>query len=350
LGQRAPFGFVQRARGWQDRHHATDSGPTRLRVFAMSALAAQRNAVHWPERRAIKVWEGEVSTLAWERAGPRAASVHFAHANGFNAQTYRSLLDALSDELRVYASDLRGHGQTTLAANPKGMRSWRIYRDDILRLVQELDGKPKILAGHSMGATASLMAALAKPAWVTGLVLVEPVILPVRFLRWMRVVRTLGLIDWAFPMVSQAKRRRGIWPTRESMFQAYRGKGAFRNWPEDVVRDYVAGGSLDYIDDRQVRLACTPGWEAANYRVVPPNVLAEIGKLQCPMTLIVGGRRSTCPEPVIEQLIAARPDIRVVSVPGASHFLPMECPSIVRSEIRAMAGQKTEHRNQGSDV
>jgi pimeloyl-ACP methyl ester carboxylesterase len=344
----ASFGFVRRARGWQDRLHATDSMPSR--VAKMSARAAQREAAQWPARRAIKMWEGEVSTLAWEQAGAKAASVHFAHANGFNAQTYRSLLDPLADEMRVYASDLRGHGQTTLAANPKGMRSWRIYRDDMLRLVQELDGKPQILAGHSMGATVSLIAALTRPNWVTGLVLVEPVILPQRFLRWMRLVRALGLVDWAFPMVAQAKRRRGIWPTREAMFQAYRGKGAFRSWPEEIVRDYVAGGSLDYIDDRQVRLACTPGWEAANYRAVPPDVWPEIGKLQCPMTLIVGGRRSTCPEPVIEELVAARPDIRVVSVPGASHFLPMECPSVVRSEIRGMASRISEDRYQVSDI
>jgi pimeloyl-ACP methyl ester carboxylesterase len=309
-----------------------------MRVATMSARAAQREALAWPERRAVKMWEGEVSTLAWERAGPKATSVHFAHANGFNAQTYRSLLDPLSDALRLYASDLRGHGQTTLAANPKGMRSWRIYRDDTLRLLQELDGRPKILAGHSMGATVSLMAALAKPAWATGLVLVEPVILPQRYLRWMRAVRALGLIDWAFPQVAHAKRRRGIWPTREAMFEAYRDKGAFRAWPEDVVRDYVAGGSLDYIDDRQVRLACTPGWEAANYRAVPPDVWGDLDKLHCPMTLIVGAKRSTCPEPVVESLIEARPDIRVVRVDEASHFLPMEFPDVVRREIRAMAG------------
>ena len=301
----------------------------------MSARAAQSEAVHWPQRRAIKMWEGEVSTLAWDQASARAPSIHFAHANGFNAQTYRALLDPLAAEMRVYASDLRGHGQTTLAANPKGMRSWQIYCDDLLRLLQELDGRPKLLAGHSMGATVSLMAALMKPSWVTGLVLVEPVILPRPFLRWMRFVRAFGLTDWAFPMVSKAKRRRGIWPSREAMFQAYRTKGAFRLWPEEVVRDYIAGGSLDYIDDRQARLACTPGWEAANYRAVPPDVIKELDMLQCPMTLIVGGRRSTCPEPVIEQLLAARPDIRVVSMPGASHFLPMECPALVRAEIRA---------------
>src|SRR6185436_12357149 len=94
----------------------------------MAGVTAARIDSHGPERRSVKMWDGEVSYLAWEEAGFKAPSVHFAHANGFNAQTYRFLLAGLAADMRVYASDLRGHGQTTLAANPKGMRSWLIYR------------------------------------------------------------------------------------------------------------------------------------------------------------------------------------------------------------------------------
>jgi pimeloyl-ACP methyl ester carboxylesterase len=305
----------------------------------MTAAAAVHLAQQLPERRSIKMWDGEVACLAWEAADARAPAVHFAHANGFNALTYRTLLDPLAPEMRLYASDLRGHGQTTLAANPKGMRSWLIYRDDIVRTLNELDGRPKLLAGHSLGATASLMVALAKPNWVTGLVLVEPVIMPPNYIRWMRVMRALGLAERASPLVAQARKRRGIWPSREAMFEAYRGRGAFRTWPEDIVRDYITGGTVDFVDDKQIRLACTPGWEAANYLSNTVDIWRELDGLRCPLTLIVGDKRSTCPDPVIELLIARRPEIRVVKVPGASHFLPMEYPEIVRREVRAMAGQ-----------
>jgi pimeloyl-ACP methyl ester carboxylesterase len=304
----------------------------------MTAAAAVQMAQQLPERRSIKMWDGEASVLAWEAADVRAPAMHFAHANGFNALTYRTLLEPLADDMRLYASDLRGHGQSTLAANPKGMQSWLIYRDDIVRTLNELDGRPKMLAGHSMGATASLMVALAKPAWVTGLVLVEPVIMPPQYVRWMKIARALGLAERLSPLVAQAKKRRGIWPSREAMFEAYRGRGAFRTWPEDVVRDYITGGAVDFVDDKQVRLACTPGWEAANYASDAVDVWRELDGLRCPLTLIVGDKRSTCPDPVIELLIARRPEIRVVKVPGASHFLPMEYPEIVRRELRAMAG------------
>ena len=300
-----------------------------------------------PVRRSLRMWDGDVSVLTWDVAGPKASSIHFAHANGFNALTYRTLIDELSLDMRVYASDLRGHGHSTLAANPKGMHSWQIYSDDILRTIQELDGRPKILAGHSMGATASLMAAIAKPNWVTGLILIEPVILPPPHLRLMGLLRRLRLLDHIFPVAVRAKNRRGVWPTRGSMFEAYRGRGAFRTWPEEVVQDYVTGGSLDYIDYQQVRLACTPGWEAANYRAGPPNLWKKMRELKMPVTLIVGQKRSTCPESVIEQMLVQLPSMRVVRVAEASHFLPMEQPDIVRQEIRGMA--QLLDRNIGHD-
>jgi pimeloyl-ACP methyl ester carboxylesterase len=303
----------------------------------MSGAAEAVPFVRGPQRRSMQMWDGDVSYLAWEDASPKAPVLHFAHANGFNALTYRLLLGQLAGGFRGYASDLRGHGLTTLKANPKGMHSWLTYRDDILRWMEAFDGRAKLLAGHSLGATASLMAAIAKPGMVTGLVLVEPVIMPPSYLRWMKIMRAFGLLDRVFPLVAQAQRRRSIWPNRLAMFEAYRGRGAFKGWPEQVVRDYIDGGTLDFLDGKQVRLACTPGWEAANYRAGAPNVWKYINQLRCPVTLIVGGKRSTCPEFVIEMLLQARPGMRVVRVPEASHFLPMEYPEIVLAEIRAMA-------------
>ena len=50
------------------------------------------------------MWDGEVSVLAWEQADARVPSLHFAHANGFNAQTYRTMLQPLAQEMRLYAS------------------------------------------------------------------------------------------------------------------------------------------------------------------------------------------------------------------------------------------------------
>ena len=56
--------------------------------------------------------------------------------------------------------------------------------------------------------------------------------------------------------------------------------GIFAAWPEQIVRDYIDGGTVDFLDGKQVRLACTPGWEAANYRAGAPNLWKQIGELR----------------------------------------------------------------------
>lgn len=292
-----------------------------------------------PVRATLRMWDGEVSLLAWESAGPKAPAVHFAHANGFNALAYRTLFDELSIFMRVHAIDLRGHGQTTLASNPKGLKSWQVHADDIIRTLQDLDGKPRILAGHSIGATASLMAALDQPQWVTGLVLVEPVLLPPAQLRRIALRKLFGLHEP--PRLT--RRKRGIFPSREAMFEAYRGRGAFRFWPEEVVRDYVMGGSLDYLDFRQVRLACTPGWEEANYLAGPPDIWGRIGQLQVPVTFVLAESRSTCSDETAALIAERLPDARILRVPGTTHFLPFEQPDAVRTELRLMARESERY-------
>ena len=56
----------------------------------------------------------------------RPVDLIFVHANGFNAYTYRSLLQPLSGALRIWAPDLRGHGRTGLPASRRGGAVGRI--------------------------------------------------------------------------------------------------------------------------------------------------------------------------------------------------------------------------------
>jgi pimeloyl-ACP methyl ester carboxylesterase len=115
-----------------------------------------------PRRRLIAIdslaGPGEMAALEF---GPqdRAIDVIFVHANGFNAQTYNTLLAPLAAGLRILAIDQRGHGASLLAAKAEGRRSWIDLRDDLIALLEVLDGPPVVLAGHSMGGTVSLLTA-----------------------------------------------------------------------------------------------------------------------------------------------------------------------------------------------
>ena len=52
----------------------------------MSSAAEAVPMVRGPQRRSMQMWDGDVSYLAWEEASAKAPVLHFAHANGFNAE------------------------------------------------------------------------------------------------------------------------------------------------------------------------------------------------------------------------------------------------------------------------
>ena len=56
--------------------------------------------------------EADIPLLYWK--GPKKGSpvFHWAHATGFNGETYKSLLQLMSTKFHVYAWDLRGHGRS----------------------------------------------------------------------------------------------------------------------------------------------------------------------------------------------------------------------------------------------
>ena len=287
-----------------------------------------------PLRRTLKLPDGEVSVLEWQADAPL---LHFAHANGFNGETYRGLLTPLQGRFHVTASDMRGHGFTALPAQAGIQTGWRIFGEDLARVIDTLEpSRPVILAGHSMGAIASLMVAAAHPERVRGLVLVEPVLVP-RFAREiMALLRLLGRpIPANYDLAALAEKRRAIFPSLEMAYSAYRGRGAFKTWPEETLRDFLQGGLRPTGNGTERELCCAPAFEAASFRNAPPGIARLAALVRCPLTLI-HGERGTAQPGEVARVKRLKRDARIVKVPGATHFLPMERPDVVRDEIERM--------------
>jgi len=285
-----------------------------------------------PRRRMIRLRDGEMAALDFGDAA-RPVDVVFAHANGFNAMTYRSILGPLSLSLRIIAMDQRGHGASRLPAEPEGRRSWTDLRDDLLALLETLGDGPVILAGHSMGATTSLLAAHARPDRVRALVLFDPVVLP----RWTsalmhRLPRLATRIYGRMPLTQGALRRRAVFDSFGAAFHAYRGRGAFRTWPEIMLADYVAGGFRER-EDGSVELNCTPAWEASNFAAQGNDTWRALNRTSLPIDIYQSAVQSACRIGAAANLRRKNPRLHVHTVPQTSHFLPMERPDLVRDAL-----------------
>src|SRR6202035_285159 len=191
-----------------------------------------------------------------------------------------------------------------------------VFRDDLIATMDQLFRGRVLLAGHSLGAIASLMAAAQSPERVRALLLIEPVLIPP-----LREGDEAGAGDLA----QRAARRRNVFPSREAAFKAYRERGIFASWPDEVVADYLRGGLIE-SDDGALRLACAPEWEAAVFRGAPSDTAPLVARVPTPMTVIVGTTGSAASEQQLSVVRSLRADARIVSVDGGSHFLPLERP------------------------
>lgn len=253
--------------------------------------------------------------------------VIFSHANGFNGRTYRSILAPLASSLRILAVDMRGHGASTLPADPAAHGGWNAFRDDLLAFLEaETDG-PVVLAGHSMGGTSSLLAAAHEPGRVKALALFDPVVFPV------------GVAHAATdnPLAEGALRRRASFPSKAAAVEAYTGRGAFRTWRPEQLADYVEAGFRPDADGG-VTLACAPAWEAANFRTHNYDPWAAFRATRCPIRILRAELASTArlDEGLAELEATGR--VRIEVVPGTSHFLPMERPELVREALIEIVG------------
>jgi pimeloyl-ACP methyl ester carboxylesterase len=174
-------------------------------------------------------------------------------------------------QFHIFAGDARGHGFSTLPADPKSNANWTTTGTISCNCSIRWTAAPVVLAGHSMGATTSLMAAAKRPARVAGVVLIEPVMVPWQAWFLSRMPKFLGRNKMP-NLADRAALRRDRFPSYDAALAAYRGRGAFKSWPEDMLADYLKGGLNIDPATGEARLACAPAWEAATFRATAYNV------------------------------------------------------------------------------
>jgi pimeloyl-ACP methyl ester carboxylesterase len=293
-------------------------------------------------RLSYEIPGGRMAGIAFGAERP-TPDIVFLHATGFNARTYRSLLEPLGEKFYVVALDARGHGLSTLPARTWGYTSWRRHRDDLIAVLEHFTA-PVTLAGHSMGATVSLLTAGKRTDLVAGLALLEPVILPASGYAAAQIPLAPLVQRMTMPLATGAARRRARFDSREAAIAGFTGRGVFKTFPDEVVADYVADGLIE--DERGgFKLACAPKYEAATYCAQRHDPWEALRKVTDPLVLLRAEHTSTISEAAMHRVAAIKPDARVATVEGAGHMLPMERPDRARAAIEtatlmAKAGRK----------
>ena len=281
--------------------------------------------------------ESETARIHYLDWGGDAAQAHFMHGNGFCAGTYTPFLSHLMDDLHIFASDVRGHGDS-LQLQPDRVRHWFIFAEDIKLVVDHKMKTPVIGMGHSLGAVATYIAAATYPQLFSAIVLIDPVIFPRKILWLMALINRLGL-SGKLALPRRARLRQTIFKDKQTALKRFAsGHGIFKSWSTRFIEAYLECGLLEK-DAQTAILRCDPELEAQIFESVPLDVWKYASRIACPVLAVRGEHSDAFFEDAAVRLNTAIPDCKVVTIAGAGHFIPMEKPEECAEAIKQFLGK-----------
>jgi len=106
---------------------------------------------------------------------PGAPALVFLHGFGCGQDMWRHVAPSFEDAFRVVLLDLPGSGNADASSyDPERHGTLAGYRDDVIRVLDELELTSVALVGHSVSAMISVLVQLARPDLVERLLLVTP--------------------------------------------------------------------------------------------------------------------------------------------------------------------------------
>ncbi len=235
--------------------------------------------------------------------------VILVHGLALDTRMWDAQVPALSDIATVIRYDCRGFGRSTRHDRDTVYS----HADDLWRLVDHLAIDTVVLVGLSMGGRIVIEAALAAPARVTAMVLLDAVLDGVPWdpesERGLQAV-TSGLRSGGLPAAKAA------W-LQHDFFTPARRHPQLADELEQMVADYSG-----------------MHWTERDPHGARPDSLALLPTLEIPTTVVVGELDVPCFLAMADVLAGAIPAARKVVVADAGHMVNMEAPRVVNSLLR----------------
>ncbi len=274
-----------------------------------------------PASRQFRISDGSIHFLEWMDNG---SDLHFLHANGICPGTYAPFLERLTENHHIFASDVRGQGDSSLPLE-RPVKHWELFTGDLVEMIEGKMEKPVIGIGHSLGAVVTYMAAAKHPELFSAIVLIDPVFLPAKIRITGSLLRKLGLIKH-IPIAKEARRRKSVFESEEEARRRFsNGRGMFRTWEREFIDSYLECALRERSSGEAV-LKCDPELEAEIYEAFPSRIFRYAGRINCPVLAIRGERSDAFPEVSLLKLKRVLKECSIATIRGAGHFVPMEKP------------------------
>jgi esterase len=262
---------------------------------------------------------------------PAAPPVVLLHAFGQHARSWDTIAQGLADQFRVLALDQRGHGESEHAANYHELR----LVGDLAEFADALGLSRFAAVGFSISASTAASYAVLYPDRIERLVLFEGFTEgdEVGQAAWIADMRAHLAVLRSLPMVVA---------TPQEAAAAFRPLAPHAT-EEELVR-WVQGG-LRQEPDGQWRWRADPIFRQpptapGRLNATPAVLRQRLAQVQCP-TLLLVGEESWMVE-ATEQTAPAHPRVRVVRIPQAGHWIPLDNPQGFLQVVGAFLDERSQ--------
>lgn len=252
----------------------------------------------------------KVHYLDWGTAGKPVFIM--LHALGKSAHSYDHIAPLLTDDYRVIAMDMRGHGDSDWS--PTGAYKTEDFVEDLHALITQLGLRDVALTGCSMGGRVVQVYAGMHPDRVSKVIVQD-----VGFARPESTTTTL---------TSRIAREQEGWASADELFTSLRQNPT--RVAEDVHRRQVQWETRRLANGRI-------GWKYDPNVVQglgPVNLWSYVQNIKAPALYVVGGRSRlvTADE---QSKLRQLPTVDVVTIPDAGHYPHEDTPELFLAVVRA---------------
>jgi epoxide hydrolase 4 len=282
----------------------------------------------------------ELSCRAAGRVG--APVLVFLHGFPEAAFVWDELLEHFADRYRCVAPNLRGYERSSSPAAVEAYRTKHLV-GDIAALIESLGGRVEALIAHDWGGALAWGLAAQRPETMRRLVIINSPH-PATFLRELRsnpaqqaasaYMNFLCRPDAEALLAADDFAR--LWPFFDNMGAADASRPG-GGWLTESVRDryravWRAGltGGCNYYRASPLRPPLGPDDAVTKVEFAPAMVTSRV-----PTLVIWAEDDIALPVALLDGLEAFVPDLRVVRVPGATHWIVHEQPRRIAAEIGA---------------
>lgn len=242
-------------------------------------------------------------------AGPL---ILFFHGITSNSAVFAPMMARLSDRYTTIAVDQRGHG---LSDKPDSGYGADDYAEDIAGLIRTLDRGPAILVGHSLGSRNSVTAAAMHPDLVRSVIAID---------------FTPYIEDDVFDAL-EARVNAGDQLFRDEAAVAAYLAARYPNLPAEAIRIRAESGYRAV--DGGLRPLASPSAMAQTAKGLRADLTPAYRAVTKPVLIMRGEQSKLVSAAALAKTSRLRPDLPVVVVPGADHYVNEVSPEVTLRAI-----------------